>query len=235
MLMRNADRNYKPLIITVIIVAILAISGVVVYNLLKSAELSILVAPSTATVKINGKEYTNGQYKFFPQAGVEVEISSPEYQTQTTTIDLLANRTVLLRAVLEDEDGGYESYLQDYDTYNLIKMLEPEVGSTRLTDFIKDTEKKISILNILPINENTGEFYKDQHGFIVSMDDNAATIQVMPSSDDCGVVNCLEIYESNGNIENVRDFLRKKGYNLDDYEYTVNDYYLYDPEYENVD
>ncbi len=232
--MNNSKISYKTVAILVAIVAILAIIGTVAYNLLKSAELSILVAPSTATVKINGKAYTNGQHKFFPKDNVEVEISSPGYQAQTTTIDLLANQVTLLRAALEDEDGGYGSYLHDGDTYGLLQLIAPTIGDSELADFIVKTDKKIGILSILPVNENTGEFFKDQHGFIVSTDPNSAVLQIMASSNDCGVIPCLDIYQSDNDIGKARDYLKKQGYNLDDYEYELGDNYLFEPNYRRV-
>lgn len=170
--MYNSERNYKKPLIAICVVAILVTIGVVIYNIMKSAELSIMVAPSTAVVKIDGKEYTNGQYRFFPKSNVEVEISSPDYQTQTLTIDLLANEVTLLRAVLKDDDGGYSSYLTSEESYEQLKFLAPLVGDKDLTNLIDLTNKKIAILDILPLNVNTGEFYADQHGFIVSMDDS---------------------------------------------------------------
>lgn len=233
--MNNSKLGYKTVAIIITIVVIFGIIGAVAYNILKSAELSILVAPSTATVEINGKEYTNGQYKFFPKENVEVKISSPGYQEQTRTIDLLANQVVSLRAVLEDEVGGYESYLHDSDTYGLLKLVAPEVDDPKLTDFIAKTNKKIGILSVLPVNENTGEFFKDQHGFVVSTNQNSSILQIMASSDECGVVPCLDIYQSENNTEKARAYLRKRGYDLDDYKYKMHDNYLYEPNYRQID
>ena len=232
MVMETNSKVGKVIVIILILTVILGVGGIVIYNMAKSAELSILVAPSSATIKINGEEYTNGQYKFFPQKNVEVEILSPEYQSQTQTIDLIANETTLLRAVLEDEDGGYDSYLESLETYNQIKMLAPAIGNQKLTDLVNATEKKLAILDILPLSENIGEFYADKHGFIVSRDDNATIVQVMPSSDDCGVVPCLEVYESNGDLSKVKSVLKEKGYDPEAYIYNMQELYLYEPDYD---
>lgn len=232
MVMKKSPKVSKAIVIILILVVVFGAAGIIIYNIAKSAELSILVAPSNAVVKINGEEYTNGQYKFFPQNNVEVEISSPEHQTQTQTIDLIANETTLLRAVLEDEDGGYDSYLESLETYNQIKMLAPAIGNQKLTDLVNATEKKLAILDILPLSENIGEFYADSHGFIVSRDDNATIIQAMPSDDDCGVVPCLEVYESNGDLGAVKSLLKKKGYDPEVYVYNMNELYLYEPDYD---
>lgn len=232
MLMGSSTSNHKKLIILICILVILFGAGALVYNAMKSAKLSILVAPNNAVVRIDGKEYQNGQYKFFPKSNVEVEIASDGYQTQHLVVDLLPKQTTLLRAVLEDEEGGYESYLLDNDRYNLVKLIAPEIGNSELTSFIESVDKKLKILGLLPVNENTGEFYKDQHGFFVSMDDNAAIIQIMASNDEgCNVVPCLEIFVTDGDISKVRSFLTKKGYNLDDYSYELSDIHLYEPEY----
>lgn len=230
-LMENSKRSYKKIIIALAILVILGIVGVIIYNIMKSAELSIIVAPSTATVKIDGKEYSNGQYKFFPQSEVEVEISSPGYQTQTTTINLTPHEVTPLRAALEDEGGGYDSYLASEEAYADLALIAPMIGETRLTDFVEATDRKIAILDILPVNENTGEFYADQHGFIVSMDASATTIQIMPSDEDCGVIPCLDVYETNGDLNKVKDYIRRKGYDPDAYKYTMNELYLYEPDY----
>lgn len=235
MVMEDSRKSFKKIIIILVILAVLGGISVLVYNLLKSAELSIMVAPTEATVTIDGKEYTNGQYKFFPRNGVEIEISAPGYKTQNIELDLMANQVTPLRAVLEDEDGGYESYLATSESFELLKMVSAEVENKELLDFVNSVKKRIGILDILPVNENQGEFYVDQHGFIVSMDANAAILQIMASGDDCGVVPCIDVYESNGDLEKARSYIRKKGYNPDDYEYNMSDLYLYEPNYEYPD
>lgn len=61
MVLEKNSKVGKVIVIILILAVILGMGGIVIYNMAKSAELSILVAPSSATIKINGEEWNFGR------------------------------------------------------------------------------------------------------------------------------------------------------------------------------
>lgn len=156
----------KKLLILIIICIVIIISAIISVPLIidsqKTATLNLFIVPEQSKILINGEEYKNGNYKFFP-GEVEISISKDGFETKNFKTDLKANETTLVYKLLNCPDLSLFCYLneENRNDFNLIPYI------THYADNESETlafYNNSSIINMLPIhysahNDDYSEIY----------------------------------------------------------------------------
>ena len=181
---------FVDLIIVIVLVALAIIKG------MKTATVDILVAPSVATVEINGAKYGTGAYRLFP-GEAEATISADGFETKTMALNLKAGETTKLYVYLNPNEDSLNYYARNSADAELLK----KVGGMDIT-------KIISIQDILPI---TSRRYNETNGSMEGI--------VINQNLDCEEIFCLRVIgDSSNGHEWTRSLIKERGYNPDDYE-----------------
>ena len=197
-------KNQKLLIIISSIILFFIIVFISIFYYSSLATLDLLVAPTSATVKINDKEYQNGQHKL--SAGTyEVKISKEAFKTKTFKINLKAGETTNLHTYLDQTDGKDTWYLNHNDD----DLIRTQIGDEEATKQAEKYEKKYPIVKVLPLNYAN---YDEEYNYTEFIIDGG-------KYDECKKEFCLKITDSTGgNEENAKRFIQENGYDPNDYE-----------------
>lgn len=169
-----------------------------------TAMLDILVAPTTAKVVVDGKEYKNGTYKFEP-GEVKVVISKDGFVSQEVNLELREGETAKLYTYLLPVDGDFSWYLSHEEDMMLLNTIGDAIAHEEGSVYAAENP----IIEVLPIifaeydaNWNYTEFRIDGGKF-----------------DECNNPFCLKITDATGgNYEMALGLIREKGFNPDDFE-----------------
>ncbi len=206
-------KNRKKIIIiaTCIIMAILAISAAfIVENILNSATLNIMVAPTNAKVLINGREYSSeGEYKIRP-GEYTAEISADGFIARTENFTVEDGGMEKLWLFLDPEDGN-PNWFYDNPRDGLIVGAIREVYTL---DAISQLQEANPILNDLPVDV---DFYTGDYSKKISY-----TISYEMSADKTSFEIVIED-RTGGNYEAALSKIRNLGYEPSDYKITYKD------------
>ena len=186
-----------------IVVVIIAIVFAILESR-KSAALEILVAPLSAEVKIDGKSYKNGTYRFEP-GEVNVVISKEGFRTEERTLKLEPNTKVKLYTYILPLDGSFDWYLEHEEDAMILTAIGDAEADADSTLYLE----KYPIINVLPIiyanydeNWNYTEFRIDGGMF-----------------ENCERDFCLKITDTTGgNYEKATKLIVENGYEPNKYE-----------------
>lgn len=211
-------KYFRPIMITVGVViaaCLVGIIAVIIHNLMPEKTLvSINVAPTEATVTIDGREYHNGTYEIKP-GQYQVSISADGFDPKIVNLDIKPHQTTPLSTYLVNKKEGlayFEKSAADLQVLNSITDQE-------IQDFMQQYRKKISIKDQLPISVR----YNAAQGSTTegrSLD--FQTVSDGTSRSDCSMAFCLLVSATYGisapDEASVRAALSNLGYNYDDYE-----------------
>lgn len=140
------------------VIVILAISlTFLIIDKINSATISVTIAPSIATVKIDGKEYSAiGTYKM-PPGEYDVEISADGFQTKTQKLIALDNETTSLLTYLDPTDENSDWY----DTHEEDALIMGETKNAQTIEVVQKLVEDNPILSKLPY---VVEYYTDDYG-----------------------------------------------------------------------
>lgn len=200
----NLIKNKKNLMTITSIVLFLIITFSSIFYYTSLATLDLLVAPTSATITINGKKYHNGQHKL--SAGTyDVKISKKDFNTKTFTLNLKSNQTTNLHTYLDQTDGKDTWYLNHNDD----DLIRTQIGDEEATKQAEDYEKKYPIIKLLPFNYAN---YDENYNYTEFIIDGG-------KFDGCKEEFCLKITDSTGgNEEAAKSFIQGNGFDPDDYE-----------------
>lgn len=195
-------RIVKLILVIVIPIAIIVPVIFLIISIGKSATLNILVTPLDSTVSINGANYANGTYRFFP-GEVSVKIEHEGLDTKEYNIELKSSTTTLLYDYLSsgEDFSYYESHPADY------KALKFVYDDTAL-DFINKRERANSITDILPLNAI--KYYPPTNYKII--------VKNASQESNCTSLVCLKIFDDSDGRFASADLLREYGYDINDYQ-----------------
>lgn len=145
----------------VAVVIILSIVGLII-NAAKTATLELTVAPESAEISIDGKQYKNGVYHFEPGT-YHIEIKKEGFNGFEKDIELAANKTTYLYHYLTSSDGS----LDWYDKHPKDAMLLNTIGDHKAGVEAQEYLDKDPILAIVPYRSYTDGFNID-----VDLDEN---------------------------------------------------------------
>ena len=198
----------SSLILVNIVVGIIAIIVIVMHQV-KTAVVDINVAPSVATITLNGREYENSKSHNVLPGNYHVKISMDGMQTKEFDITLENDGFSSIKTYLLDNNNSFDYYLSHSSDVFLLENIA-DIDDQKAQDFIKLYKKKASLADYLPL-------YFDEY-----TDDFAYYIQYNISQDpreDCSKVLCLIIEDNTGdNEERAKEKIRELEYNLEDYE-----------------
>ncbi|MBQ6147378.1 hypothetical protein IJI70_00835 [Candidatus Saccharibacteria bacterium] len=151
----NQKHNTLFIIIaSVLAVIVLAVAGFLIYSrFAKKTEITVLVAPTTAKIEINGKEYKNGTSEIAPGT-YTVKISADGFESKELELVAKSDEIALLYEYLTPTTGKYS--LADYD-------LLPYISKDEKTDELIYARKKAeSLFDLLPLeNSDLGLIISD--------------------------------------------------------------------------
>lgn len=207
--MFNFIRNHKVLslmgVLNVLMVLV-AILIIVVHHT-KTATIDIMVAPSEATIELNGKKYENLEsYNIMP-GDYHVKVAMEGMQTREYDMNLADGGFARIWTYLVDADGGFEYYMMHPDDAAILE----DVADKDAEAFVEKYTKMMSITEVLPLTlSNRG----DNTGEIISIHIRWGT------EDECREKPyCLIVKDFTGkNTERALAMIREAGYDPDDYE-----------------
>ena len=192
------------------LIAIIILIILNILNLFRSATIDISVVPLDATVTINGKKYdNNSSYNVFPSNNAKVEISHPDLESKSFTVDLKRNSTTSIREYLTGKDGDFSYYAKKShrdDLDALRTLADNSFKSKDLSAFLK----KVAIVEVLPITfSQPAESKYDLISISIAIEYKQCKKQSF----------CLVVTDLTGkNTELARSLIKENGYNPDEYE-----------------
>ncbi len=225
--MNKLHLKLKPKFIALILALITVIVAIIVFltTYLRSATLILQIAPTNATVTINGKTYTNGSHQLTPKKQAEVTISADGFQPKTLRLDLKSGTVnkIVTYLVPSNNDWTYYTESQNKDSLSLLASAygyQPwdffYTGPKLLTDddtSADDFIHKVSLkgLGTIELDQCDGDVC-----IIANLEYNYFS--------ECASSLCLKIsgYAETATPEIlnlVRTDLAASGFNLDDYTY----------------
>ena len=142
---KNSKRTFLLGLIFVPIVVVLVIVVILTTLLAKNAELILLVAPSTATLKIDGHKVASGSIKL--RAGSHTLVISGEgFEEKQIDFEIAKHETKSINAYAGN-DNNFEYYLKHDTEIDRLALVADEEA----IKFINNYRKSKTILELLPI------------------------------------------------------------------------------------
>ena len=189
------------------VLAIVIVSIVALINFMQSAQLEVLVAPSSSKITVDGRKIENGTFGFLPGKH-EIKIEKEGFESKTEIVELASGETVRFWTYLFEEDGGLEYYGTNADDMAILE----EVGrqDEEVQEFLLRYEKKAEIKSVLPLtyavngNTNGGK---------------SVSVSIRSGGNKCRKGFCLLIQDVfGGNLNKAIEMIKNAGYNPKDYE-----------------
>lgn len=162
------NKKFKRLVVAiaafVVVVISISVLGILI-NAKKTAKLELIIAPSSAEIKIGGATYHNGTHNFIPGT-YDVEIKKDGFRPYTGEITLKDNETTKLYHYLEQTDGGFDWYLNHKSDMMLINSIGDHEAGVEAEKYVKDDP----ILKVTPYYDT-----KNNHFQIVAEKKNDKT------------------------------------------------------------
>ena len=164
-----------------------------------NAELIVLVAPSKATILLDGKKIHNGARAI--RAGKHtLKISLNNLETKTQEIELSANETKSVNLYLTGENDDFSHYLNDEEDIDLLAMMDDE----KAAKFVSEYRTAKTITELLPIT---------------IVQDYGEASSKLELGENCTRSYCLKIIDSGAELKGkMYEKIKSLGYNPDDYE-----------------
>lgn len=182
-----------------VFVLVVVVLVATLFKVAKNSTLNIYVTPISAKVLIDGGEYQNGTYEFFPGEYVAT-IRAEGFEDKKIELKLDANLATNLFTFLEGNDEYYE-YVANSDDYAVLEQVAKyDKAAQALVDSIEEKKK---IYDKLPI---------------IVLDGGVAQYSLQEGTD-CERTLCLKVYNQGGNYyDEVVVKIRELGFNEGDYE-----------------
>lgn len=186
-----------PLLIFIAIIIIIA-----TINMGQTKEIEILITPASATIKIDGKNYQNGTYKF-KEGEHQVHLEKENFTSKDFTFN--TSNTDKIYEYLEQTDGTYSWYLNHEEDALLLTQIGSFNASVRALEFTK-SHNAISKLPLVYAN------YDEHYNYTEYRVDGG-------KFSECVSDFCLKITDTTGgNLDAAKQKLKEQGINPDNYE-----------------
>lgn len=210
-MIRNSVKpdNYKQkielkrpfIIVGIIVIFFIIITAFTVYNRINNASLTLVVAPKSATITIDGNSgFHNETYKI-PSGKHTITISKDKFQTITEEITINPGEDYYYYNLLVYPDGSMDWYAEHEDDSRLLETILPEI-SLKQYEAIKD---KNPLIRQLPINVDeytTSSITKYSISYKINLDDSVTIL--------------ITDYSGN-NQARAYEKIKSLGFNPDDY------------------
>lgn len=192
----------KTLLFLGVITIITVILAAIAIHLTSTSEIELLIAPSSATVLIDNKEYHNGTFRI-PSGEHTISISKDGFSTKEYTFN--TSTTSKIYDYIVESDNSYNWYL----THQEDSLLLTQIGDYLSDQTATAIQEKYPILNSLPIIYAN---YDEEYNYTEYRIDGG-------SFDDCNSEFCLKITDSTGgNYNSAIQKIKDAGFNPEDFE-----------------
>ena len=202
--LRNGFR--LALILLVALAVVLAI-----IDFFRAARLNIVVTPIDAKITINGREYSNGTFRFFP-GKVTVKIEHDGLATKEIEVELEECKTKQLYEYLVASDESMDYFENSPSDYAVLKLMMTDETAQQ---YVKKMEDKRAIRDILPLSRYASADTPDPvHGTF----SRETRIEDGSNNPECKKIFCLYLVDNTGSDKVAQKLLEPYGYKLSDYE-----------------
>lgn len=194
----------KPFVLITLplLIFITAVIIIAMVNLGQTKEIEIVVTPASATIKIDGKSYENGTYKF-KEGTYQVHLEKENFVSKDFSFN--TNDTDRIYEYLEQADGTYSWYLN----HETDALLLTKIGSFNADIEAQEFTKSYNAISKLPIIYAN---YDDQYNYTEYRIDGG-------KFSECVADFCLKITDTTGgNYEVAKQKMKEQGINPDNYE-----------------
>ncbi len=202
-------RINKRLVLGITIpILILGLGLFLVFAIFKTARVYLMIAPENATITINGKKYKNGEHKLFPGKKT-VRVSGEGIEPFEIEIEAKMHESKRV-AVYRKVNGSYDSYMNSRSDYLVLKALfsEQDQPDTEAIQFLEKVDKAKGFLAEMP------------EDFIFANNDGTADkarLSDYSNSKECPAAICILLETDKSHIDELKEMIKGKGYNCDDY------------------
>ena len=174
------------------VIAILVVVLLIVVHRTKTVAIDVYVAPSDATIELNGKKFDN------------LSISMDGMKTKEYDLALENDGFARIWEYLVDDNDSLDYYLKNPDEISILTKFSDDEEVKKVIEYY---DKVVSIRDALPLE------YYDR-----SDPDNSVGVFVEEDTDECAnKILCLVIYGGEKNRDIALNLIREAGYNPDDY------------------
>lgn len=195
------------MIISIVFLVIILI--VVSVRRIYSGALRIVVAPTSASIVIDGKKYENGSYEGVRAGIVHVDITAEGFEPESFDLNIAPDVITGIYSCLKTDDSNL---LQEGDYAETCSLVKEYYGEKEKDEF----SQRYPISNVIPVVVE--EYSWDYTSYTYYRID-------FGKYKDCEREEyCVKITDfSGGNYDNAIKMIRKKGYNPNDYEIIYED------------
>ena len=186
------------------VIAVLVVILLVVIHRAKTVSIDVYVAPSEATIELNGKKFDNfASYNLMP-GEYHVSISMDGMKTEEYDLTLESDGFARIWEYLVDDNDSLDYYLKNPDEISILTKFSDDEEVKKVIEYY---DKVVSIRDALPLE------YYDR-----SDPDNSVGVFVEEDMNECiDKILCLVIYGGEKNRDIALGLIREAGYNPDDY------------------
>ncbi len=204
--METKRQKRNTIIIIAIIVAIFIIIPLILFiiHTIYSAKLTTTIAPSFATLEIDGKTYPiNTELSLKPQQTTAI-ISAEGFQRKEISLNLIKDETISIATYLVPNDGDLSWYYNNPEENTLFENVGGQEAAKNALIFLEE----YPISEILPLS------------FADIVDGNPINYRIdIGKFEACKTNFCLKISDYTGlSREHALNLIRSKGYNPDNYQ-----------------
>jgi len=189
-----------------IIIVLIAIFSIATENI-NNVTLNVRVTPGDATILINDKEYSNGEYRVTP-GDYKVVVSKDGFDTHEDTYAAKRGETVDILVRLEQSDGGNDWYLDNPDD----DKLYTEISDRKAQKDQREFAERFPIMNHVP--------YTDAEKYASGQAMNRFKIDAVYQEDQLSLLvtlNTCSDYSANIYKQDALDWIRSKDIDPNDY------------------
>ncbi len=186
------------------VIAVLVVILLVVIHRAKTVSIDVYVAPSEATIELNGKKFDNfASYNLMP-GEYHVSISMDGMKTKEYDLALENDGFARIWEYLVDDNDSLDYYLKNPDEISILTKFSDDEEVKKVIEYY---DKVVSIRDALPLE------YYDR-----SDPDNSVGVFVEEDTNECiNKILCLVIYGGEKNRGIALGLIKEAGYNPDDY------------------
>ena len=210
------EDNSKKIIITLsiiigvllIFISVFAIIIPFINSQATSTYLDIAVAPSTATIELDGAKINAGVNEITPGEH-HLKFSAPDFESKEIIIIVEKHKDQSVVEYLKNTTEGMQYFFKSREDIAVLRSYQQNnTNDQEVTDFLNKYDSLIKITEQLPIVTNFREGANIVSGEITDGTNNPK----------CDYAFCLQVDQPKSYEWRVRESMQLAGYNYDDYE-----------------
>ena len=199
-------------VLLIAVLAFILVPLIIEHNNTKSTA-SFNIAPQSATIEVNGKDYRSGVYEFEP-GKYHAKISKEGFESKEIDFEVKDHSNTVINDYILGDDG-FEYFEYSQSDLEILRRIDTKEAK----EFISQYDQKLKVRDILPID---GAF--DANAGKTNMPSFFLKYQITNGemSKKCKRVFCIVVngYDTNKPLleKTVADELKKRDFDINDYE-----------------